>query len=83
MFKAISKDVRDQILVRIKENGEKVSVVAQQYGISVKTVYAWLSSGTVGVRSSVLASNKLRRENLQLKQMIGELMLQKKQRRGL
>ena len=83
MFKAISKDVRDQILVRIKENGEKVSVVAEQYGISVKTIYTWLSSDTVGVRSSVLASNKLKRENLQLKQMIGELMLEKKRRRGL
>lgn len=38
MHKAIAKEVKDEILEKIKM-GEKVTIVAEQYGISEKTIY--------------------------------------------
>lgn len=78
MFKPIPKDIRDQILARVKEGKEKVSVIAEQHGISAKTIYTWLSKGIDGGSRDLLENNRLKKENLQLKQMIGELMLEKK-----
>ena len=77
MFRSISKDIREQILVRIKEGKEKVSVIAEQHGISPKTVYGWLAKGVDGVNRGQLEVNRLKRENQQLKQIIGELMFEK------
>jgi transposase-like protein len=78
MFHSISKDVRDQVLARVKEGKEKVSIIAEQHGISPKTIYGWLSNGVDGGNRDWLENNRLRKENLQLKQMVGELMLEKK-----
>jgi len=83
MFKSIPKDIREQILARVKEGKEKVSVIAEQYGISPKTIYTWLSKGIDGGNHDWLDNNRLRKENLQLKQMIGELMLEKKREKKL
>jgi transposase-like protein len=83
MYKSISKDIREQVLARVKEGKEKVSIIAEQHGISSKTVYGWLSNGVDGGNRDWLANNRLRKENLQLKQMIGELMLEKKREKKL
>ncbi len=77
MFKPISKDVRDQVLARVKEGKEKVSIIAEQFGISSKTVYGWLSKGVDGINRDQLEINRLKRDNAQLKQIIGELMFEK------
>jgi len=45
MYKSIPKDIREQILARVKEGKEKVSVIAEQHGISSRTIYDWLSKG--------------------------------------
>lgn len=83
MFKSIPKDIREQILTRVKEGKEKVSIIAEQHGISPKTIYTWLSKGIDGGNRDWLDNNRLRKENLQLKQMIGELMLEKKREKKL
>lgn len=83
MFKSIPKDIRDQVLARVKEGKEKVSVIADEHGISPKTIYTWLSKGIDGGKSDWLENNRLKKENLQLKQMIGELMLEKKREKKL
>lgn len=83
MYKSISKDIREQVLARVKEGKEKVSIIAEQHGISSKTIYGWLSNGVDGGNRDWLANNRLRKENLQLKQMIGELMLEKKREKKL
>ena len=83
MYKSIPKDIRDQVLARVREGKEKVSVIAEQHGISPKTIYGWLSSGVNGCNRDWLDNNRLRKENLQLKQMIGELMLEKKREKKL
>lgn len=78
MFHKIPKEVREQILSRVREGREKVADLANQHGISAKTIYGWLSSGIDGSNSQWLENNRLKKENTQLKQMIGELMLEKK-----
>jgi len=83
MYKSIPKDIREQILARVKEGKEKVSIIAEQHGISAKTIYTWLSKGMDGGKSDWLENNRLKKENLQLKQMIGELMLEKKREKKL
>ncbi len=80
MSQLISKDIREQVLARVKEGKEKVSTIAEQHGISDRTIYAWLSKGVDGGNRDWLENNRLRKENLQLKQMVGELMLEKKRR---
>ena len=80
MFSKILKEKKEEILVKAKA-GEKVAVLASQYGISIKTIYYWLRADTGEEAVSVLKYNKLRRENEELKRLIGELTLDLSQRK--
>ena len=82
MFKAIAQDIKDQIILRIKNNGEAVSKLALEYGISDKTIYGWLrkkSDSSV----SFLEYARLKRENKLLLEIVGKLTLEKTQVRSL
>lgn len=70
----IANEVKEEILAKVRA-GEKVTVLAEQYGISTKTIYNWLRSKVTGAVSMV-EHNKLKRENTQLKQIIGVLTLE-------
>lgn len=74
MFSKIPKEKKDEILARIKA-GEKVPALAAQYGISDKTIYYWLRANTGEDVVSVLKYNKLKRENEELKRLLGEVTL--------
>lgn len=70
----IAKEIKDEIINKIKHEGLSVSETADKYGISSRTIYGWLgtkASGTV----SILEHNKLKKENEQLKQIIGDLTI--------
>ena len=41
----ISKETKDQILKRIKEEGLPVAKVAEEHGVSTAAIYTWLSKG--------------------------------------
>lgn len=79
----ISNEVKAEILEKVKR-GEKVMALSQQYGVSTKTIYYWLRKGTTE-EISVVAYNKIRRENDELKAIVGvltaELERLKKKRR--
>lgn len=70
----IAQEVKEEILAKIKA-GEKVSAVSEQYGVSTKTIYYWLRTKTQQPIST-LAYNKLKRENTELKAIIGALMVE-------
>lgn len=70
----IAKEVKDEILGKIKA-GEKVIEVCRQYGVSDKTVYAWLRSGTQQ-HVSFIEHNRIKRENEELKAIIGALTIE-------
>ena len=55
--------------------GERVVDLAEQYAVSTKTIYGWLRQDSGEDVVSVLDYNKLKRENEELKRLIGELTL--------
>ena len=74
MYSPIAKEVKDEILSKIK-TGAKVADISKQYGVSEQTIYTWLKRKALGT-VSLLEHNKLRHENEQLKQIIGVLTLE-------
>ena len=74
MHRVISKEIRDEVLAKAKA-GEKVIDLANLYGISSKTIYTWLRLDTKETVVSVLQYNKLKRENEELKKLVGEVSL--------
>jgi transposase-like protein len=74
MFKKVPIKTKEEILLKIKE-GATVAETAEQYGISVKTIYAWLRN-QVKPDISVLEYNRLKRENDELKRIIGLITLE-------
>jgi transposase-like protein len=69
-------DVKAQILKRLKEDGVPVAQLAQEHGVSTKTIYRWLSGGITSSQPSMLAYAKLRKENQSLKELVGLLSLE-------
>jgi transposase-like protein len=74
MYPRIPKEKKDEILAKVK-SGEKVMALSTQYGISSKTIYYWLRADTGEEVVSVLKYNKLKRENEELKRLLGEVTL--------
>lgn len=71
----IAKEIKDEILAKAKL-GEKVISLATQYGVSDKTIYYWLRQDSGDEVVSGVKYNKLKRENEELKRLIGELTLE-------
>ncbi len=71
-FKVIPKEIRDQVLTRIKNDGIPVSQAAKEHGVNPKTVYNWLR-GTATANPNILEISRLKRENKELKEIIGHI----------
>lgn len=74
MSRRIAKTIKEEIISKVQA-GERVVALAEQYAVSTKTIYAWLRQDTGEGVVSVLDYNKLKRENEELKRLIGELTL--------
>jgi len=70
----IAKEIKDEIINKLKHEGLSVMNAAKQYGISDKTIYNWLGTKAKG-SVSLIEHNKLKKENEQLKQLIGDITL--------
>ena len=73
-FKFIPKEIKEQVLKRIKEEGVTVSQAATDAGISGKTIYNWMRNKTLS-DGSILEISRLKRENRELSEIIGRLTL--------
>lgn len=73
-FKLIPKEIKDEILAKVK-NGERVMALAKQYGVSDKSIYTWLRQTTGEQVVSIVKYNKLKRENEELKRLVGDITL--------
>ena len=71
----IAKEVKEQILERIKNQGVSVSQAAQEHGISTNTIYGWISKRTES-GPGIFEIAKLKKENKELRELVGELTLQ-------
>jgi transposase len=71
MAAPVKKDVKDEILDKIKNQGLDVASASEQYKVHYKTIYGWLKNGIVD--ANTLEVNRLRKENKQLYLIIGEI----------
>jgi transposase-like protein len=69
----IAPELKEQIINRIKNDGISVIQAAKDHGISEGTIYAWIAKKVDGVSYSEII--KLKRENAQLLQLVGEITL--------
>ena len=74
MFKRVPLETKTEILEKVKD-GMSVMEAAKQYALSTKTIYAWISNQT-RPEISVLKYNRLKKENEELKRIIGIITLE-------
>lgn len=74
MFKRVPLETKSELLEKVK-NGLSVSEAAQQYAVSTKTIYAWIAHQT-RPEISILEYNRLKKENEELKRIIGLITLE-------
>lgn len=77
----IAKEVQQEILGKLK-SGIPAAKLSKDYGVHPQTIYSWLRKSASGPSYAEL--NRYKKENAQLKELIGELtmQLQKEQKRG-
>jgi transposase-like protein len=72
--KHIEQHIKDEVILKIRDGGLSVADAASQYGMSSKTIYAWLRAGVVdGDRNLILENNKLKKELEQAYRVLGRL----------
>lgn len=69
---AIAKEIREQILARIKNDGIPAAQAAREHGVNPKTVYGWLELTTLK-EPGILELSRVKRENQGLYELIGRL----------
>ena len=74
-YKPVPKEIRDDILRRLKD-GEPAVKLAAEYGISDKTIYHWTVKSTRKV-NPILELSRLKREVKGLHEMIGVLIVER------
>ncbi len=81
--KHIEQHIKDEIILKIRDGGVKVTDAATQYGISSKTIYAWLRAGVVdGNRNLILENNRLKKELEQAYRVLGRLTAETQRPKG-
>lgn len=73
----IAREIKEEIITKIKTEGITGAEAGRRYGVNVKNIYRWLSQGIGGASSQLLEVNRMKRENKELKQIIGQLLLDK------
>jgi len=74
MFKRVPIETKREVLDKVK-NGMSIADAAKQYALSTKTIYTWLSN-QIRPEISILEYNRLKRENEELKRIIGIITLE-------
>lgn len=73
-YHKIAPEVKEQIINRIKNEGVTVAQAAKDHGVSDVTIYGWIAK-KVGGQPTLAENIKLKRENDQLKMLLGEITL--------
>lgn len=70
----IAPEVKEQIINRIKNDGISVVQAAKEHGVAEGTIYTWIAKKVVG-HPTLSEIIKLKKENAQLLQLVGEITL--------
>jgi hypothetical protein len=76
-YPILDESQKQEIIARVKKNGETVSDLAKEYGVHSKTIYQLLAR-QVNQPNLILEIAKLRKEKEALLSIIGELVAEKK-----
>jgi hypothetical protein len=76
-YPSLTSKQKEEIILRIKEKGEKVPDLCKEYGVWSKTIYTLLKK-QVNQPNVVLELAKIKRERDALLQIVGELVLENK-----
>ena len=80
MAKLTDQGLKDRILEKLKNEGLTVIQAEAEFGVPKNTIYGWLRKKAAG-DPSILEIAKLRRENNELKQIIGAFALDTERRK--
>ncbi|MFA4846352.1 MAG: helix-turn-helix domain-containing protein [Patescibacteria group bacterium] len=69
---SIPREIKEQILARIKQGDTPTAQIAREHGVNPKTVYGWLEA-KVERPANLIELNRLKREQAGLYQLIGKL----------
>lgn len=76
-YPVLTPEQKREIIVRIKEKGERVADLAKEYGIQPRAIYGFLSRS--GQNSAALLElAKLKREKEALLKIVGQLIVDQK-----
>lgn len=76
MSRIISQEIKDRVIKKIKDEGLTVAQAAEEFSLSRNTIYGWVSPGrSAKADPGVMEISHLRRENAELKQIIGGMTL--------
>lgn len=70
---SLSSDQKEEVIRRVRENGERVPDLAKEFGVAPRSIYNALKK-TAGGSSDALEIAKLKREKEALLKIIGELI---------
>lgn len=74
--KPVPRDVKKQILERVKQEGASIPDIASEHGLSPRTIYHWLGKGATA-QPTWVEYNKLKRDNQALLEIIGRLTFER------
>ncbi len=80
MARLTDQDLKNRIIEKLKSEGLSVMQAEAEFGVPKNTIYGWLRKKAVG-DPGVLELSKLRRENKELKEIIGTLALDSERRK--
>lgn len=80
MAKFTDQSLKDRIIDKLRSEGLTVIQAAQEFGVPKNTIYGWLRK-KAGGDPSALEISKLRRENKELKEIIGAFALDMERRK--
>lgn len=73
VFKRVPREIKEDILKRVKEEGLPVKKAAQEYGVNPQSIYNWLGGPANGSKiNPFLEINKLKKENKELYELLGK-----------
>lgn len=72
-FRVIPKEIKDQVLSRVKNDGVSITQAAKDAGIHADTVRNWLVKTTDGVSREAVENTRLKRELSGVYEILGKL----------
>ena len=71
--KTYPKELKQEVLAEVTKGEKSVSEIANIFGIIPKNIYNWMAKSSQESGVSLSQYNRLKRENAELLQIIGEL----------